>query len=238
MVTQRAPLVLIVLNRGGDMPGRTGGTSSGGGSSSGGSSHRSRSSSSSHSSYRSSSSYGSSSSYDGDSPSGGLWGAAAVIVVVITVIVLLVISSNRRDSQPTSDWQVKATTAADIAIMEKGIQPRLAAWQSQSADEVHHVSYEAAGLPADFNTKEVVYGYCGPDRFYVYVLNLDPGTGLAGMADSSGYAYLTDGNPYVCAPTGWRITGSETASAHWYYVNIYTKAATAPAIKTATPVPY
>ena len=226
------------------MPGRTGGTSSGGRSSSGGSSHRSSSFSSSHSSSRSSSSYGSSSSYDGGSLSGGSWVATAIVVGVIIVIVLLVLSSNRKDSGSASDWQVKATTAADIAIMEKGIRPRLAAWQSQSADEVHHVSYEAAGLPADFNTKEVVYGYCGKSRFYVYVLNLDPGTGLAGMADSSGYAYLTDGNPYACAPTGWRITGSETASAHWHYVNIDTRAATAPAIKTATavktatPVPY
>jgi hypothetical protein len=219
------------------MPGRTGGTSSGGGSSSGGSSHSSSSFSSSHSSYRSSSSY-SGSSYDGDSPSGGSWVATAIILGVVLVVALLVLSSNRKESASTSDWQVKATTAADIAIMEKGIRPRLAAWQSQSVDEVHHVSYEAAGLPADFNTKEVVYGYCQPSQFYVYVLNLDPGTGLTGTADSSGYGYLTTGYPYGCAPTGWRITGSETAGTHWYYVNIDTRAATAPAIKTATPVPY
>ena len=226
------------------MPGRTGGTSSGGGSSSGRSSHSSSSFSSSHSSSRSSSSYGSSSSYDGDSPSGGSWVATVIILGVVLVVVLLIVASNRKDSASTSDWQVKATTAADIAIMEKGILPRLAAWQSQSADDVHHVSYEGAGLPADFNTKEVVYGYCGSSRFYVYVLNLDPGTGLSGTADSSGYAYLTTGYPYGCAPTGWRITGSETAGTHWYYVNIDSRAATAPAIrtatavKTATPVPY
>jgi hypothetical protein len=138
----------------------------------------------------------------------------------------------------SSDRQIKATTAADIAIMEEWILPRLEEWQSQSADEVHHVHYEAAGLPADFNTKEVVYGYCAPKQFYVYVLSLDPGTDLTGTADSSGYAYLPSSSPYVCAPTGWRITGSETAGVHWYYVNIDTHAATAPAIKTATAVPF
>jgi hypothetical protein len=208
------------------MPGRTGGTSSGGGSSHSSSSFSSHSS---HSSYSSSSSYGGGSSY-----SSWVWAWVALFVIGLFVLYIL---SQRSNSQSTSDQQVKATTAADIAIMEKGILPRLPEWQSQSADEVHHVSYEGAGLPADFNTKEVVYGYCSAKQFYVYVLNLDPGTGLAGTADSSGYVYLTGGSPYVCAPTGWRITGSETVSVHWYYVNIDTRAATAPAIRTATAVP-
>jgi hypothetical protein len=211
------------------MPGRTGGTSSGGGSSSHSSSSHS-SSSSSHSYYRSSSS-------SGDGSSNGSWGAV-VVLGAIFVILLLMMSSGEKKSDSAGDWQAKATTAADIAIMEKGILPRLTEWRSEQDDQVHHVHYEVAGLPANFNTKEVVYGYCASKQFYVYVLNLDPGFGLSGTADSSGYAYLTSSTPYACAPTGWRITGSETANASWYYVNIDTKAATATAGASSSPTPH
>jgi hypothetical protein len=146
-------------------------------------------------------------------------------------------SSEKSRPDSAVDWRATGTTAADIAIMEKGILPRLTEWRSQNDDKVHHVHHESAGLPANFNTKEVVYGYCAPGQFYVYVLNLDPGIGLTGTADSSGYAYLTNSTPYRCAPQGWRITGSESAGASWYYVNIDSKAATATAGASSSPAP-
>lgn len=207
------------------MPGRTGG-SSGGSHSSSSSSH-----SSYHSSYRSPYS-------SGGNGSTNPW-SWLITLGVLGVVVFIVLLSRGSTSSNTgsNNASIQATTAADIAIMNKALSNRLSAWQATTDNIVHHIAYQDAGLPANFNTKEVVYGHCTSGQFYLFVLNQDAGTGLSGSADSSGYAYTPASNPSACAPTGWTMTSSENDSGGWYYVNINTKAATAIANLTPSPTP-
>jgi hypothetical protein len=214
------------------MPGRTGGSSS---SSSGGSSgsFHSNSSSSYHSSYH---------SYPSGGSGTGQWNPWSIVWIIIVIGFWLWVTSSRGANNSTgyipptdNNTAIAATTSADIAIMTKSLGNKIPRWEETTDSLVHHVSGEAAGLPSDFNTKEVVYGQCTGQKFYMFVLNQNPGTNL-GIADSSGYAYTPGSNPQTCAPDKWLMTTTEDDGGGWYYVTFVGQASTLVAL-TQTPHP-
>lgn len=140
-------------------------------------------------------------------------------------------SSSGSSSSSSGDLKLDPTVIADVAIMHKGLDARIPDWQAQKDTTVHHVPVADAGLPANFNTKEVVYGYCTPSQFYVFVLNITRPEDTT--ADSEGYEYVPGGNPSNCSPTGWHIMSSENAAPDWYFVTIDTSSATAMPSPTA-----
>ncbi len=117
------------------------------------------------------------------------------------------------------------TVVADLAIMHAALDKRIPGWEAQKDNVVHHVSVADAGLPNNFNTKEVVYGYCGASQFYLFVLNSSAPEDTS--ADTEGYEYVPSSSPVQCAPVGWQIMSSDTAASDWYFITADTKAATA-----------
>ncbi len=112
------------------------------------------------------------------------------------------------------------TVVADLAIMHAALDSRIPGWRTNKDNTVHHVSVADAGLPDNFNTKEVEYGYCSRSQFYIFVLNITPPEDTT--ADTEGYEYVPGGDPVNCAPAGWKIMSSDTAATDWYFVTIDT----------------
>ncbi len=215
-------------------------------SSSSGSSWSSSSSSSSHDSWRSSSDWSSNRS------SKSIWDYTtedwikALIPLVILVGVWLFItigngikSANDKSATATSRAARTATTRAitvsDLAVMHAALDERILEWRKVADRAAHHVSAEEAGFKPDFNTKEVVYGYCARDTFYVYVLNVSRPGGFS--ADTEGYAYTPGGTPNDCAPDDWRIVSRDNVGGDWSFVTIDTYQATTVARMTQYPQP-
>jgi len=159
----------------------------------------------------------------------------AIIVVRSILSVVPVVSSTGSSanvsSGNSSDLKQDPTVITDIAIMNKGLESHIPDWQAQKDSVVHHVPVADSGLPSNFNTKEVAYGYCTPSQFYLFVLNITRPEDTT--ADSEGYEYVPGSNPSTCSPTGWRIMSSENAAPDWYFVTIDTASATAAPSPTA-----
>jgi len=190
------------------------------------------SSSSSHDSWDSSSSSGGKSIFDYTAEDwiktfivfgiiGGIW--------LFTTIGNSVRDANNKNATATSRAGRTATTRAitisDLAIMHAALDSKIVEWRKVADHDVHHVSAAEAGFKPDFNTKEVVYGYCARDTFYVYVLNESRPGGFG--ADTEGYAYTPGGHPANCAPANWRIVNRDDVGGDWWFVTINTYQATA-----------
>jgi len=117
------------------------------------------------------------------------------------------------------------TVVADLAVMNTALDKRIAQWEKQNDTAVHHLSTSEADLPANFNTKEVVYGHCSSGQFYTLVLNITPPEDTT--ADTEGYEYVSTGTPGSCAPNGWHMMTSDNVSPNWFWVTIDTHQATA-----------
>ncbi|MCC7449233.1 MAG: hypothetical protein IT324_17570 [Anaerolineae bacterium] len=137
--------------------------------------------------------------------------------------------ANNKNATATSRAARTATTHAitisDLAIMHAALDAKIVEWRKVADRDVHHVSAAEAGFKPDFNTKEVVYGYCARDTFYVYVLNESRPGGFG--ADTEGYAYTPGSTPNNCVPDNWRIVKRDNAEGDWWFVTIRTYQATA-----------
>ncbi len=212
------------------------GSSSGSSSSSGGSSWHSSSSSSSWSS--------SSHRYDnnGEPPSPEQQVLGWIVLGVMALILAgmwisdQVKKSNQRDEDRKATQTIIAVTQKDLEEMHQALDSRLPGWTAVKDQAVHRVSGSEAGFAADSNTKEVDYGYCQPDKFYVYVVEESRPGGIT-LADSEGYAYTPDSYPGGCHPDGWRIVKDDNVGSGWHFVTIYTYSATSAARGTVTPYP-
>jgi len=112
------------------------------------------------------------------------------------------------------------------------LDKRFVLWQKQNDTEVHHISASEADLPANFNTKEVVYGHCSSGQFYSLVLNITPPEDTT--ADTEGYEYVSTGTPDGCAPDGWHIMTTDSVSPNWFWVTVDTHEATSVAAQSTT----
>jgi hypothetical protein len=163
------------------------------------------------------------------------WIQAIVPLVILGGIWLFVTISNgvksANDKSATATSQAartattRAITISDLAIMHAALDEKIVEWRKVSDHDVHHVSAAEAGFKPDFNTKEVVYGYCARDSFYVYVLNESRPGGFS--ADTEGYAYTPDSYPADCAPANWSVLKRDNAEGDWWFVTISTYQATA-----------
>lgn len=216
------------------------------------SSNRSSSSHSRSSSSRSSSSWSGSrhrSSWDDDDDdhSSGSYSPEQIVIglVILGAIIggMLLIQAVRSGQEAARDRDATATTQAiteqDLAEMRAALQDDLPLWMELAeTGKEYHVRPEVAGFGSRSNTKEVVYGRCETERFYVYVvMTLRP---LGISADTQGYAYIPGSTPSVCHPKEWRIAGSVRADADWHFVAIDTYRATYAArtrIPAFTPTP-
>ncbi|HVO44337.1 MAG TPA: hypothetical protein VMT34_17045 [Aggregatilineales bacterium] len=120
--------------------------------------------------------------------------------------------------------------------MEGHLHARIAKWkEAVHVLQVHRLPGSDAGFRADENTKEVDYGYCQTNRFYVFVLeNSRPGDWLT---DTEGYVHVDDGYPLTCHPDGWTIRTYDAAGGGGYFVTIDTSQATFAAANSPSPTP-
>lgn len=134
-------------------------------------------------------------------------------------------------SSGNTDLSADPTVVADLSVMHNALDKRIAVWDKQTDVATHTVNASEAGLPADFNTKAVVYGRCTPSQFFVFVLNETRPEDTT--ADTEGYEYLPGGSPAACAPTGWHVMSVENAAPDWYFVTIDTTTASPTATHAA-----
>lgn len=207
----------------------------GGGSSSGSSS----SSSSSHSSWSSGSSYHSYNSGPQTPEQRAFSMAVGIIMLIVLGIIFLANSMNSANQkrQNTDATQTTiAITIADLKEMNAALKDRIPVWKQQTTDRnVHRVSAAEAGFGPASNTKEVDYGFCATDKFYVYVLESSHPGGF--MADTEGYVYSPDIYPTSCVPFGWQTVSIDNAGTGWYFITLSTYEATRTNGATWTPWP-
>jgi hypothetical protein len=124
----------------------------------------------------------------------------------------------------SSDAALLATTQGDLGVMQSVLDPQIAKWEADKTIQAHYLTPDDVHLPTNFNTKEVVYGYCSAEEFYTYVLNVTKPEDVD--ADTEGYAYIPEGTPSSCVPKGWKIVTTETTpESQWTFVTIDTSAA-------------
>jgi len=171
----------------------------------------------------------------------GIVGFVAIAIFIVGGIIFFAVRSStptlvdNSTSTPSSavalepgaapaDPALEATTTADLKVMHRVLDKELSTWMKDKTIKPHFVSPEDAGLPGDFNTREVVYGYCDASDFYMYVINITPPDGVS--ADSEGYAYTPGSSASACEPPGWKIVTTESATEpDWTFVTIDTSAA-------------
>ncbi len=204
-------------------------------------SRRSSSSSSYHSTSSSRSSSYSRRSYQNDGPSSPEdqvigWIALGVMVAILVLVFLSnqINDAHERSQNANATSTTLAITLKDMAQMHAALDPRIPEWRTVTDRAIHHMSASDAGFGKEDNTKEVVYGYCADQKFYVYVLESSTPGGY--LADTEGYAYVPDSySARDCHPGGWTVYSEDRAESDWYFVTISTTQATRAAGWTATP---
>ncbi len=159
-----------------------------------------------------------------------------VLIVAVIWISDQVNKANQRDQDMKATQTIIAVTKKDIEEIYQAIGSRIPGWGTVKDQTVHRISGSDAGFTADSNTKEVDYGYCLNNIFYVYVLEETRPGGIT-LADTEGYAYTTQTSPTVCHPDNWSIVKYDDAGGGWYFVTISTYSATYAAQQTLTPHP-
>jgi hypothetical protein len=163
-----------------------------------------------------------------------VWGIVAVIVsaVIVSVIAFLHIDTTQRSQAGTATAVIAVPrTATAKAVMNKELSPiravvegKLAAWKQDNATMLRRLDAVEAGFSADSRIKEVNYGYCTGNKFYVFVLK-EPLK--ADSSEAEGYSYTPGSGPYSCHPAGWRIKDSDVVDSEWSFVTVDTYVATA-----------
>lgn len=189
---------------------------------------------------RSSWSYGSS---QGDGPSSPEQQILGWIVLGVMLLIVAgswinnqIQASNARRQQAEATQTIQAITLQDLAEMHSALDSRIPEWKKISDGAVHRVSASDAGFKPDSNTKEVNYGYCTGDYFYIYVIEESRPSGFT-LADSEGYAYTPGSYPTACLPPNWNLVKVEEAAPDWYFVTLSTSGATQAARGTNMPEP-
>jgi hypothetical protein len=159
-----------------------------------------------------------------------------ILLVVLAVFWIgdQVKKANERRDNANATATTAAITAKDLAELHAALGDRIVEWKKLSDGAVHHVSAPDAGLD-DGNTKEVLYGYCKADQFYVYVLEVSQPGGY--LADTEGYAYTPDSYPNACHPEDFYIASDDNVGGGWHFVTMRTHNATYRAVVTMTTNP-
>jgi hypothetical protein len=113
---------------------------------------------------------------------------------------------------------IQTQTAQDIAELHTAFDNRIAAWNTQVANNQNlSIPPADAGLTQDNNTQAVLYGKCG-SALYIYVIeNTKPDTG---PANGEGYVYTAASSPGACHPPQWTVYDSESVGGGWYFVTL------------------
>ncbi len=146
----------------------------------------------------------------------------------------------RQAYQRDQDAKATQTTVAayrnDVNAIYQTIRSQIPGWETVKDTAVHRVDASDAGFDPDSTTKEVDYGYCVNNIFYIFVLQ-DIHPGGVTPADTMGYAYTTQTDPTVCHPDGWTIVKDSAVDASWHFVAINTFSATFAAQNARTSQP-
>ncbi len=199
------------------------------------------SSSSGSSSWHSSSSWSTYNRYDNDGPSSPEQQMLGLIMLGVFLVILAVFwigdqvnKANQRRDNANATATTAAITAQDLAELHAALDGRISEWKKVGDGAVHHVGAPDAGLD-DGNTKEVLYGYCTVDQFYVYVLEMSRPGGY--FTDTEGYAYTPGSYPNACHPEGFYIASDDNVGGGWHFITMRTDDATFRAMPTMTIIP-